>query len=345
MFSLPALFQDEIITPTGLTYGRWVATRRNVPNGIAWSNDGITWNNATVPTLTQLYSLDFNPNNGLYLATSFETGTSNIISSTNGVTWTLRSKSGTSDAIGVKWCEPFGVWILQTAAGIQTSSSGTGSWTIRATYSSGFTSFCYNPDCANTTADGNIWVGTIFNSATTGSRRIISTNGTTFTEVVNFTQSNVSGNSVRYNSFLNRWLTTNQNPNTVANHFVLTATASTFSGFTVSHGFIGNRIGMDTNNVKNPRFVSVGFGAASTGTIISSNDGISWTASAITVGNQYCVRYSPEIDQWFAGGDTWQYTSADGYSWTLRTVGTNVSNARFGAGVRTTGFKQGAGIT
>jgi hypothetical protein len=343
----------EMVTP-GLTYGRFAAVRRNtgVNQRAMWSNDGISWNIATTPNSLNYLSVDFSPEQGLWVATSTDPNSSNIMTSTNSVTWTSRSKPDTTNMLGVAWCKSFNKWIANGLTKIFVSDDAI-TWTIGYTYST-FNSHTFEPVYADT-PDGPVW-GCVLSrvGAGTGVLKVCyTTDGSSFTEV-DISSDNIwveaDGRTMRYSPELNRFCIFNSTSNSSR---ILTSTdiASGWSYYTQSVAPSGaGRIGSAWGE---GLFVSPMQSGSNTTTPIqysSLGTNGSWTASTFpnAAYSFFDVEYAPEIDTWFVvrTNQSNGFSSNDGITWTQRTVsGTEFSHVSWGAGVRTTGYKEGAGIT
>jgi hypothetical protein len=357
MFSPIAMwsFTEAPAPEPGLTYGRFAGVRRaGTLQRAQWSNDGITWNIATTPNSLNYFSIDFSPEQGLWVALSADISSSNIMTSTNSVTWTSRSKPDTTSMFGVAWCKQFNKWIANGSTKIFTSSDGI-TWDIGFTFSdaSNFSSGTWEPLYAETPG-GTYWAcGVVSTSATQRVMKLCyTTNGSSFTE------SNVSSEtiwqaadakSINYSPSLNRYVIFNQ---TTANR-ILTSTdlTSGWSWYTQSVAPAGAlRIGAAWGD---NLFVSPMFSGANTTTptqYSSLGTNGSWTASTFPNGaySFYDVEYAPEIDTWFTSRTNAAngFSSTNGITWTQRTVsGNDMTHVSWGPGVRTTGYKQGSGIT
>lgn len=380
MFSLPAIFQNETtITPTGLTYGRWVQGRQasgTGQNSVGWSNDGISWTQSITPNSRDYYSGDFSFQQGLYVFVSAQSNTDNIISSTNGVTWTARSKPNSQPLINVKWCKDFGtagLWIASGGVNVFTSPNGL-SWSTVYTYSTAFGATRYTPNFTNeyTYINGQwTWVSLIGFNNSIGTlpgitvSLISSTNGTTFTERGIITGDRLPRN-IRYNPTLNRWLMVNQlaptrletisgSPTGSWTHYTITAPSSTRIGLGVGSGYKKSDGTLYTQiSATSAQWVAPSFGNLSADGpqwSMTGSTGSEWGTSSVPSQqyNFYGAEYAPEIDQWYLVSAsttlTNGFSSPDGIIWTMRTDFTRGLSLAWGPGVRTTGFNQGAGIT
>jgi hypothetical protein len=354
MFSPIAMwsFTEAPAPEPGLTYGRFVAVRRvtGTNQRAAWSNDGITWNIATTPNSYNFYSVDFSPEQGLYCAVSESAFNDNIMTSTNSVTWTARSKPDNSIISGIKWCPSFNKWICNSRPKIFVSDDAI-TWTIAHTFSANFNSYSYN-NIYNET-DGPIWACVV--ASTSATLRVLklcyTTDGSTFTEI-NTTDEEIwpisDGKSIIYSTELDRYVIFNQGtPNRILTSTDITSGWSWYTQSVAPAGAL--RIGGDAGE---GLFVSPMNGSTTTTPIQYSSLGTngSWTASTLPSAayNFYDAEYADEIDTWFitrtnaANG----YSSTDGITWTSRTMpGNEFTNVTWGPGVRTTGYKEGSGIT
>jgi hypothetical protein len=362
MFSPISFWNFTDLTPPepGLTYGRFAAVRRATGTNqrAMWSNDGISWNIATTPNSLNYYGIDFSPEQGLYVATSVDVNTSNIMTSTNSVTWTSRSKPDNISLRGVSWCKAWNKWIANGTTKLYTSDDAI-TWTIGFTYSdANLISYTFEPVYAET-PNGPIWGCAL--ASTTTTQRVMkicyTTNGSTFTEV-NTTDETIwrdsCGMTINYSPELNRFIITNlpDLPNPFSQR-ILTSTdlTSGWSWYTQSVSPSGAyRIGAAWGD---GLFVSPMFSGGNTTTPIqysSLGTNGSWTASTLPNGAYtfYDAEYAPEIDTFFVirTNASNGFSSNDGITWTQRTVsGNEFTHVSWGAGVRTNGYKQGAGIT
>jgi hypothetical protein len=226
----------EMVTP-GLTYGRWVASRAGsgtTTNRAAWSNDGISWTQATTPSILAMNSVDFSPELGLYVCVG-SSGASNIISSTNGVTWTQRSKPDTVTLEGIAWSSAFNKWIAVGATKLYESSDGI-TWTILFTFSSVMGQSYNLEPFAGTTPDGDLFM-TICHTGST--LNVVYTNdGTSFTHSsVAGAYSAGDGRSINYSPTHDTYLIFNQS---TANRIPFSFTAgSGWSFYTQSQSVSG----------------------------------------------------------------------------------------------------------
>jgi hypothetical protein len=351
MFTPISFWNFTDLTPPepGLTYGRFVAVRRSTGTNqrAAWSNDGITWNVATTPNSLNYYSIDFSPEQGLYVATSVDTNASNIMTSTNSVTWTSRSKPNTNALSSVTWCGAWNKWLAVGLTNVYESSDGS-TWTIAYTHSR--TSATFENSFANTPSGWVFATGIV----TSGVNYIlVSTDGISFTES-NMNTSLWGSNDTKwiaYNSDLNRYIATSfqgdyiYESSTASSGWTGYFDNSSITANTLNKGYrIGGAVG-------NGLFVSCLFsGANGANAIKYSSTGLtgSWTYSTITNQRQdlYDVEWAPEISTFFCCRTTGNgYSSNNGITWTQRTLGNEYVHVSWGAGVRTNGYKQGAGIT
>lgn len=353
MFSAFAYFQEPAVAVSGLTYGRFAAVRRTtgVNQRAMWSNDGITWNIATTPNSLNFYCIDFSPEQGLWAATAESVSSTNIMTSTNSVTWTQRSKPDTTAISGIVWCSAFGRWIANGSSNIYTSTDGT-TWTLSYTMSTGLASFCYEPSYA--VVNGvPIYALPVMRSSGTGTMSILtSTDGTTFTntQISSETIWQASdGKAIVWSSEIGRYIITNQG----SVNRTLTSTSATqgWTSYTQSTS-PANAIPFGPA-AGNKLFVRTSFSGGNTTTPINySSLGTNGTWTASTLPNAaygfYDTEWAPEIGLFFivrsnaANG----FSSTNGITWTQRTVsGTEFTHVSWGPGVRTNGYKQGAGIT
>ena len=345
--------------PVGLTYGRFVQARRAGTNLRAiWSNDGIGWNLASTPNSLNYYSSDFSPEQGLYVLSSFDANAANIISSTNGVTWTSRSKPTSGGLAGVKWCPGFGTagrWIINGIANIFTSTDAI-TWTVAYTYSTNYRSFCAGPEYAVTPA-GTYWIAGLGIPAGNGKIKVVhSTNGTTFTESDVTTESIYyadDSRNIRYNPITNLYLLTSGYPTTAMRFHISSTVSSGWDFYTQSVGLPSGaqRLGLAGSTQSTARYVQSAYsGNNSTQAIAYSSLGTagSWTASTLpSVQYLYGMGYAKEIQLFYQSSSNTNgsgYSSPDGITWTTRTDATECTTVTWGAGVRTNGYKQGAGI-
>jgi len=356
MFSGVAFWQlaEAPVTP-GLTYGRWVAVRKTGTNlRAAWSNDGITWATATTPNSSSYTSVDFSPELGLYVGVAeIASTTAAIMSSTNGVTWTSRTRTTTNTTVGIKWCSSFNLFIVNTYQNILTSTNST-TWVVAHTFSVGSTwgGEAYQPMYAYTADQGYLWACTLvkeFGQGTSNLKVVWTTNGTTFTENNTTTDtfwSDGDGRAIAYSTEQSRYMIVGQ---TLPSRILISSTISSgWSFYTQSVPTGGLRFASSTGD---KLFVVPIWNSTTTAGSIYSTLGTngSWTSS--TMPNQLhqyrCIGYSTELDQFFISnnGTTVAYTSTNGITWTSRTSVTEIHAVVFGPGVRTTGYKQGAGIT
>lgn len=354
MFSGVAFYQSAESASAGLTYGRFVGVRRADTNlRAAWSNDGITWNTATTPNSLNYYCVDFSPEQGLYVATSIDASTSNIMSSTNGVTWTSRSKPDSLAVNSITWCVAFSKWIATGPTKFYVSPDGA-TWSIGYTISdTNYNSHAYESLFVNSLT-GPIWATPLNDAPGVDTQRAMkiayTTDGTTFTETVingEIIWYNNDGRSINYLADQNRYLITNQS--TVTKMLTATAIVASWSAYTQSVFPSG---AIRFNPAAGAKvFVSTNFSGGTTTTPIqysSLGTNGSWTSStfASAVYDFYDTEWSPEISLFYAARVSGNgYTSPDGITWTLRTAPASITHVSWGAGVRTTGYKQGSGIT
>lgn len=387
MFTGLAFFQQPTgpaPTPglTALNYGRWVMTRRNVVSnqGAQWSNDGISWNIATTPNSRDHYSCDFAPELGLYVAVSSFAATNNIMTSTNSVTWTSRSKSTNGTFGPVTWCPGYNKFIAQSNGGSSASteinlwSSSDGiNWTQVFT-ASGYTFpsasslgwFLQSAYAA--TPLGNEFLSAYRRAAGgTSSNMIYTNNGTSFTT---YSTSRFAGpvTNIAYNRTLNRWILNEaEGPTTTTNVFATSQTASSESSWLrytklrspangLTFTLVANNDGRNGGTASTMNVTAYFSGANTTTPIRYSSTALngSWTASTLPSAAYgfFHGAYSRALNQFVLARATsalstvQTYSSTNGITWTLRTTAAaeNVANV-FGEGVRTTGYRAGAGIT
>ena len=355
MFSGVAFWQlAEAPVVPGLTYGRWVGVRATGTNlRAAWSNDGISWNTATTPNSSNYRSVDFSPELGLYVGVAeISSTTAGIMSSTNGVTWTARTKPITNTTAGIRWCSAFGLFIVNTYQNILTSADAI-TWVVAHTYSVGVTwaSDAYQSMYYNTADQGPLWATTLvkeFGQGTSNLKVVWTTNGTTFTENDTTTDTfwaDGDGRAIVYSTKQSRYMIVGQSN---ASRILISSTISSgWSFYTQSVPGSAFRYGLAAVDV----FVSPIWNAVTTAGSAYSTLGTngSWTSSVMpSQSHQYrCIGYSSELNQFFIpnSNSTRSYTSTDGITWTMRTTVNEIHSVVFGPGVRTTGYKQGAGIT
>ncbi len=145
------------------------------PYMIGYSSDGINWtiNNISSVTTTsyRLSSITWSPELKLFAATS-TLGTNRIITSPDGINWTLRTTSVANDWISITWGNGLFVAVSNTGTTnrVMTSPNGT-TWTSRTSASSN------NWTCV--TYGNNLFVA-VANSGT-GNRVMTSSDGITWT--------------------------------------------------------------------------------------------------------------------------------------------------------------------
>lgn len=375
MFSGVAFWQSPTtaVIPglTALDYGRWIMTRRlNLANQRAqWSNDGISWNLATTPNSYDFFGCDFSPELGLYVAVAQNVATDNIMTSTNSVTWTSRSKSTNAGFSHVTWCPGYNKFIAQSTGGstastqmnLWASSDGT-NWTQVFT-ASGYTTpngagWIFQPAYA-ATSFGNEFL-TVYRrtAAGTASNMIYTTDGSNFTT---YSLDRFAGSvcNIAYNSTLNRWILNEaEGPTTTTNVFATSQTASLESGWlrytntrspanSLTFTLVANNDGRNGATATVMNVIAHFSGASTTTPIRYSSTALtgSWTASTLpnTAYGFYHGAYSRALNQFvLARGQNQTYTSTNGITWTLRTTAAaeNVANV-FGEGVRTNGYRVG----
>lgn len=353
MFSAVGMWQDEEVTfvPTGLTYGRVVAGRGSgTGTRAAWSNDGISWNTATTPNSRGYTVGAFSEDLGLYVLGTDTAATDNIISSTNGVTWTLRSKPNANSIGAIEWCPAFGRFIAVGNTNVYTSTNGT-TWIVAFTHS-GTGTHALKATYAETPS-GNFFVGSISKSSTLSlayTELIYTSNGTQFA-TYSFLQNGIThrvATDVIYNKGLNRFISTSrQEPGGQ----IVTSTSITQSWVTYSEPTFGGGARLQSGDNETDTFVITNGQGSTTAGLKYSTTGLggSWASASMPAGNKYSfdVIYCKEINTWITSNydDTTAYTSTDGITWTSRTGIVNMFHFAWGPGVRTTGYKQGAGIT
>lgn len=353
MFSGVAFWQAPTAAAiAGLTYGRFVGARNTGTNQrVAWSNDGINWNVATTPNSNAYFGNDFSPDLGLYVCAAETAATNNIISSTNGVTWTARSKSDTTALYGVTWCPAFSKFYAVGLTKLFQSTDGT-NWSIAYTYSTGKQSVCVNPIFADTGTQ-SIFATTMYSG--TSPNFVVwtcyTTDGSTFTEHQVSAVTGAYGRSLAYSKANNRFLITEQG--IVSTIFQSNNIGSGWTNYTQTvPNATGGPYAVAIEWSDNDALFVRGYGVqTTTNPIVYSSSGASgsWTASTLpSAGYSFWdIKYAPEIDLWCAPqiASGTGYTSVDGISWTSRTITQDIRSLAWGPGVRTNGYKQGAGIT
>lgn len=344
-----------------LDYGRWVMVNTTQDGRVAWSNDGYTWTEQFMGIFRALSNVDFSFEQGLYVAGEFLNRTTNIITSTNSVTWTLRSKPNTDTIIGVKWCSAFNKWIANGGSSLFESTDGI-TWTILYNYPTNKNSGTYDSLYEDDINGGPLYA-TVLKPITGGGT--ISTLWTT--DGQNFTESDIlpsdtyfsatSGRNLIYHPIQKRFLITNQLTYTTEIWpQILPYSSSISSGwatqsFQPSFGtpqwFIGAAYG-------NGLFVVCGFsGGNQNQPIHYSSTGLpgSWTSSVFPFSFNYRfvdVEWSEGLNRFVVISQIANnlYTSENGMTWTLRTFSlSSYQHISWGQGVRTTGFRQGPDIT
>ena len=366
---------------TALDYGRWVMTRTTgfVNQSAQWSNTGTSgWTLATTPNSYAYIGLDFSPELGLYVAVSGNISTDNIMTSTNSVTWTSRSKSTEGGFGSITWCPPWGVFLAQSNVvdgggsileGVVIWKSSNGIDWVEAFTASGWTTpggggTIYQGVFA-TTSFGNEWLS-CYRVGTSGSKNthiLYSSDGVTFatysiadriTGITNFV----------YNRTYNLWIANDSvGSTTTTTSFAITNTASVASGwtaFTVTRspanalalGLVANNDGRNGATAASMNIVTNQTFATGTNPIRYSTTGQSgtWTASTLAsaVYDFQRAGYSRALNQFLVTrrNNAAVFTSTNGITWTSRTsAGTGTVACVFAEGVRTTGYRLGAGIT
>lgn len=359
MFSPFAFFQETTQITAGLTYGRWAACKTTGTNRINWSNDGITWTTATTPTITNR-GIDFSPELGLYCSVGDNLATNNIMTSTNSVTWTQRTKPNTQGLVGVRWCSAWGIFLANSDKSIFSSTDGV-TWNTAYTMLQGATmaSDCYNPFYGDT-HQGTVYATTMvpeYNATPVLSRmKIIST-----TDGINFTESFTSerwtdadGRAIKYNSAAKRWMIVSQyNSSKIQISSTLSSGWIAYTQSGPGLGAPGSSLLHGLSGDKNIFISPIWCGISTTTPVRYSSTGLngSWSNSTFpsAIYELSSIAYSKELDLFViarAGTSTTAFfTSTNGITWTSRTGVGNNSNITFGAGVRTNGYKEGAGIT
>lgn len=345
---------NEQTEALGLTYGRWIKGRRNISsNQIIWSDTGIDgWTASTAP-FTNIYSMDFSPEQGLILA--MQTGTNTYMTSTNSVTWTSRSMLSGMLNRGIKWCPSFGKWVANGLNSsniglIQTSDDGV-NWTHALTYSAGHLSRAFEPGY-----DGTYY---FVDKTPTASGSTVSiyytSDGVNFFEggTVDITTNNfqVPITSLQYVEGVGYYgqgfgVGSEGSPS----FFSTSLTASTWTEVVRTTGVL--RIGSTSRQPKGATagmFVSAQFtGGFRSDPIQYSTDGLNWTTPSFpfSVGGPYDVEYSEELSLFIYANSYTNiyYSSQDGVIWTQRNngFGTEYVSVVFCPGVRTTAYKGGA---
>lgn len=378
MFTPFAFFQtsETPVIPglTAVNYGRWVVTRRTtgVNQRAAWSNDGITWNLATTPNSLNYYFSSFSPELGLYVAGA-DAQTNTYMTSTNGVTWTSRSRPATGSCGPIEWCYGWNKFLA-----IQRCETPTTSFNIIESYDGINWTQIFTQSGYATVAEGAAWIWDAEFALTpngyeylcsyrispgfTFSIAIYSNDGSTFTTysmpLIN------SHTGFLYNTTLNLWMAwAAEGPTTTTAQILISSTASSSSSWTrytnqraptgaLVFGVATSNDGQNGNTYSPPRTVITNLSGASTTTPIRYSDTLqsgSWTNSTLPSAAYgfYDCAYSRALNQWLAvRTQTNFYTSQNGSTWTLRTYpGNEFVSGIFGEGVRTTGYRAGAGIT
>ena len=376
MFSGVAFWQSPTtaVIPglTALDYGRWVMTRRNtLANQRAqWSNDGISWNLATTPNSYDYYACDFSPELGLYVAVASNAVTDNIMTSTNSVTWTSRSKSTDGGFGAITWCPGYNKFIAQSTGGstastqinLWASSNGT-NWTQVFT-ASGYTwpggfGWFFQSAYASTSFGNEFLAVYRRTSSGSASNMVYTTDGSSFTT---YSLDRFAGfvTNIVYNSTLNRWILNEaEGPTTTTNVFASSQTASSESSwlrYTVTRApassltftLVANNDGRNGGTATPINVTAHLSGSNTTNPIRYSSTALtgSWTASTLpnAAYGFYHGAYSRALNQFVLArsNNANTYTSTTGITWTLRTTAAteNVANV-FGEGVRTNGYRVG----
>ena len=344
MFSPISFWNFTDLTPPqpGLTYGRWVGTRQAGTNQRAvWSDDGITWNIATTPNSYIYQGVDFSPELGLYVAVASDAQTNNIMTSTNSVTWTARSKANTAPLISITWCSAWNQFIAVGGNPMEFFISSDGiSWTASSFNIPNQNIFFNHKGNFVETPSGYIWAVATSDPSTNNCRIVYSTDG------VNFASASVANMAVprnmRYNPTDDRWIIVNSSNTNIA----ISSTIST--GWTTYAEALagGSRFGLETSD--DLYVITNTYNTTTTAATKYSSTGLSgtWTASTFPSTNHQpvSISYSPTLNQWVTQNwpTTTFYTSNDAITWTARTGSLNTVIFTFGDGVRTTAYKQGA---
>jgi hypothetical protein len=374
MFSGVAFWQltEAPVTPglTALNYGRWVVTRRNtgVNQRAAWSDDGITWNNATTPNSLDYYFSSFSPTLGIYVAGDQSSISNNLMTSTNGVTWTSRSKPTNGSLGPIEWCGGWNKFLMvsrgqtpSTTFNILSSVDGI-NWTQIFTQSGSATvdlvPWIWKSEFAETPF-GYEWLGSYrVGASLTQSVAIYSSNGSSFTT---YSIMNISGQTgFLYNKTLNTWMGwAAEGPTTTTAQIIISQTASSSTSWTrytnqrapsnaLVFGVATTNDGQNGATASPARTVITNLSGAATTTPIRYSDTLangSWTnvTLASAAYGFYDCAYSRALGQFLAVRTATNFlTSTNGSTWTSRTFpGTDYITGIFGEGIRTNGFRVG----
>lgn len=295
------------------TIPAWTATNWEVeldvifPTTYPGTQGVATWTQHTTPADNNWISVAWSPELGLFAAVA-ETGTNRVMTSPDGVTWTLRTAD--SDANGwraIVWIAELGLFVAVANAGTNRAMSSPDgiTWTARTPAAdNNWQSLAWSPSLGLLVAVGD---------SGTGNRIMTSTNGTTWTA-----QTSPQDSS---------WISIVWAPELTL--FVAVASSGTNKVMTSPDGINWTlRVAANSSTWASVTWspeLGIFFAVASSGTNrgMYSSDGITWTVRVPGLDTQFRrVIWAPELNLFLATATvatgTNIVTSLNGVTWTSR---------------------------
>jgi|GEM_PF-1097987 len=331
--------------------GLFVAVASTGTHRVMTSINGTSWATADAAAANGWYSITWSHELGLFVATGTSGTNSRVMTSTNGTNWTIRTTPGDAANrwLSVAWSptlylfvaagysdgimvSPDGInWFLQTPLG-NGSGGNAIAWSpnLGLFVAPGVGSVMVSPDGSNWTrytAPSGTWESVVwapslglFAAVSFQGNIMTSANGTNWTQ-----QTTPEANqwfSVAWAPSLGRFVAVSNN----GTHRVITSTDGiswTFAGISGVPSIVWNAVTWSPD--LGGLFVAVGAGGAPTSEVMTSPDGLTWSAQTAASGSQWVsVVWSHELSLFVAisnnGAGNNVMTSSDGVSWFLQSA-------------------------
>lgn len=248
------------------------------------SPNGVTWTAQTSNAGTNnLLSVAWSPELSLFVAVG-NSGT--VISSSNGTTWnTQAALSGF--LYSVTWSSELSLFVIVGSSNTRTSSTGaSGSWATQT--GSGYLSVTWSPELSLFVA-----VGGSGNVST-------SSNGTTWNVITNAGGNTQQLNAVAWSPELSLFVAVGVASATPTATILTSPNGRTWTVQNISSSITTQRLNSVCWSPELSLFIVTG----QSGTIITSADGVTWTAQTSPTTNAlYSTTWSPELSTFVVAGD------------------------------------------
>ncbi len=270
-----------------------------VMDGSAQTIGGINWSHYALSDSTGWGKVIYSPELSIFVATAY-VSTNSIMTSPDGITWTIRSSPIDHKFGALCWCPELSIFVAAGSSGTSSSSVITSPdgivWTARTSPIVIWQEICWSPELS-------LFVGVAYSGTT---RIYVSTNGMTWNSV---TVPNGTSKTITWVPELSLFIAAGDDIITSPNGTTWTSRTKTSSGTITSLAW-----SKDLNKL-------VGISNVSRDVIISS-DGINWSHNTIASfsGNyRNTVCWSPQLSLFvtaaYNGSDTISISS-DGTNWT-----------------------------